>query len=74
MLQLAAMMDMTLAMVFRRIFGQGIIAAAVQVVLSFLCTTYIVFLTATHDINNIVNGKVVEKSGMIYQYSYLKQW
>lgn len=32
------------------------------------------YITATHDVNNSRSGKVMQKIGMIYQYSYEEQW
>lgn len=32
------------------------------------------FLTATHDVNNTASGKVMEKLGMTYMYSYEELW
>ena len=32
------------------------------------------FLTATHDVNNTASGKVMEKLGMRYMYSYEELW
>lgn len=55
-------------------WGKGIISEAVEAVLSFLSTTDIGFVTATHDVNNIGSGKVMEKNGMTYHYSYVEQW
>ncbi len=32
------------------------------------------FITATHDIHNSGSGKVMQKIGMKYQYSYQELW
>ena len=32
------------------------------------------YLTATHDVENPASGRVMEKLGMIYRYSYVEQW
>ena len=32
------------------------------------------FITATHDVVNINSGKVMQKIGMTYQYSYTERW
>lgn len=31
-------------------------------------------LTATHDVENPASGRVMEKLGMTYRYSYVEQW
>ena len=32
------------------------------------------FVTATHDVHNPHSGRVMQKLGMIYRYSYQEQW
>ena len=32
------------------------------------------FVTATHDVNNPGSGRVMQKLGMRYQYTYREQW
>lgn len=56
------------------LWGQGIITEACQEVIEFLREQDYKFITATHDVKNIASGKVMEKLGMTYQYSYVEQW
>ncbi|WP_271002099.1 GNAT family N-acetyltransferase [Listeria seeligeri] len=55
-------------------WGQGIVTEASEAVLDFLKSTDMNFITATHDIHNIGSGKVMEKIGLKYQYSYQELW
>ena len=32
------------------------------------------YITATHDLNNPASGRVMQKLGMTYRYSYVEQW
>lgn len=55
-------------------WGRGIVTEACSAVVAELRRAGIPFITATHDINNPQSGKVMEKIGMTYQYSYKEQW
>lgn len=54
-------------------WGQGIVTEASKAVLDSLKAT-MTFVTATHDIHNIGSGKVMQKMGLIYQYTYQELW
>lgn len=53
---------------------QGIITEAGQAVLKKLKQDGWSFVTATHDIKNPASGKVMQRLGMTYHYSYQEQW
>lgn len=53
---------------------QGIITEAAQMVVARAKQAGLPYLTATHDILNPNSGKVMEKLGMRYQYSYEEEW
>lgn len=55
-------------------WGQGIVTEAVATVVELLKDSSWNYITATHDINNLASGKVMEKIGMSYQYSYKELW
>lgn len=58
----------------REYWGQGIVTEATEAVLEFLRASNWNFITATHDVNNMASGKVMEKLQMKYEYSYKEQW
>lgn len=55
-------------------WNQGIVTEAAEAVIHYLRDHDYEFITATHDIDNISSGKVMEKLGMTYHYSYKEQW
>lgn len=55
-------------------WGQGLVTEASEAVLDFLKSTDIKFITATHDIHNVGSGKVMEKIGLEYKYTYQELW
>lgn len=55
-------------------WGQGLMTEAGQALISSLPVAIYPFLTATHDVKNPKSGKVMERLGMTYQYTYLEQW
>lgn len=55
-------------------WNQEIVTEAASAVISHLENSGYHFITATHDVNNIGSGKVMEKLGMEYQYSYKELW
>ncbi|MHC5550227.1 GNAT family N-acetyltransferase [Carnobacterium maltaromaticum] len=55
-------------------WGQGLVTEASEAVLDFLKYTDIKFITATHDIHNVGSGKVMEKIGLEYKYTYQELW
>ncbi|MGX7148160.1 GNAT family N-acetyltransferase [Enterococcus ureasiticus] len=55
-------------------WGKGLITEASEAVVHFLKAQGWAYITATHDIHNIGSGKVMQKIGMEYKYSYKEQW
>ncbi len=55
-------------------WNKGIISEAALKIVELLSKTNIGYITATHDINNPASGKIMEKIGMTYKYSYVEQW
>ncbi|WP_125761822.1 GNAT family N-acetyltransferase [Companilactobacillus hulinensis] len=55
-------------------WSQGIVTEAGIEFIKYLKSTDIPFVTATHDVNNFGSGKVMQKLGMDYQYSYEELW
>lgn len=55
-------------------WGKGLITEASEAVIHFLRAQGWRYITATHDIHNIGSGKVMQKIGMDYNYSYKEQW
>jgi len=53
---------------------QGIATEAGTAVIDYLRMTSLPFITATHDRHNVGSGKVMQKLGMQYAYSYEEQW
>lgn len=59
----------------RDYWHQGLATEAAQAVIKQIkCDRILPYLTATHDRNNPNSGKVMQKIGMTYQYSYEEQW
>lgn len=58
----------------RQAWHQGIAAEAAAAVLNRARTLGLPFVTATHDVNNPNSGRVMQKLGMRYQYSYEELW
>ena len=55
-------------------WGRGIAAEAAGAMADELRRVGQPYLTATHDVENPASGRVLEKLGMIYRYSYVEQW
>ena len=55
-------------------WGKGIAAEAGRAVLERCRRAGYPFVTATHDVHNPRSGRVMQKLGMIYRYSYQEQW
>ena len=58
----------------KELWGNGIVTKAGLAVISEMKRMGIKYITATHDIHNIASGRVMQKLGMTYQYSYQEQW
>jgi len=55
-------------------WNKGIITEAGSRVIEQLKVSGVPYITATHDVNNPRSGRVMEKLGMRYRYSYQEQW
>ena len=55
-------------------WNQGIVSEACLAVLEQVKNDGYLYVTATHDINNIASGKVMQKLKMKYMYSYQENW
>ena len=55
-------------------WNQGIITEAAAALISHACGLGVPYITATHDKNNPASGRVMEKLGMEYKYSYQELW
>lgn len=58
----------------KEFWGNGFVTEAGHAVIAELKNTGLKYITATHDIYNIASGRVMQKLGMTYQYSYEEQW
>lgn len=58
----------------KEFWNRGIITEACKAVLEQLKNDGIPYITATHDVNNPASGRVMQRLGMKYQYSYEEQW
>ena len=58
----------------KEFWGQGIVTEASQAVLAQMKKDGVPFVTATHDRENPGSGRVMQKLGMVYHYSYREQW
>ena len=55
-------------------WNKGIITEASLAIIERLKRAGYLYITATHDRNNIQSGVVMKKIGMSYCYSYIEQW
>lgn len=55
-------------------WNKGIVTEAGKALLEAAKSNGIPYITATHDRNNPQSGRVMQKLGMKYQYSYEEQW
>lgn len=53
---------------------KGIVSEACRAVIERAGKDGVLFITATHDINNPRSGSVMKALGMKYRYSYTEQW
>lgn len=58
----------------KEFWHKGITTEACTAVIGQLKHDGIVYITATHDVNNSRSGGVMKQLGMKYQYSYEEQW
>lgn len=58
----------------KEFWGQGIVTEAARAVVEQARREGLPYITATHDRKNPRSGRVMEKLGMEYQYSYEEQW
>ncbi|GIN74217.1 N-acetyltransferase [Bacillus sp. J14TS2] len=55
-------------------WSRGIVTEASEKIIEFLKSKEWKYITATHDVHNVASGKVMQKLGMEYKYSYKEQW
>lgn len=55
-------------------WGQGLVAESCSAIIEQLRQDGFSYITATHDRNNPQSGRVMQKIGMQYKYSYVEQW
>lgn len=53
---------------------KGIMTEAAAALIINLRADGVPYITATHDVNNPASGKVMQRIGMQYKYSYKEQW
>lgn len=58
----------------KEFWRRGIVTEAAKAVLEQIKKDGFPFVTATHDVNNPASGRVMQKAGMKYCYSYEEQW
>lgn len=58
----------------REYWGKGLMTEAASALIRILRDSSISYITATHDVSNIGSGRVMEKIGMDYKYSYEERW
>lgn len=58
----------------KEFWGRGIVTEAGRAVVEQVKRDGLPYITATHDRNNPASGRVMEKIGMKYRYSYGEQW
>lgn len=58
----------------KEFWNQGIVTEAGKAVIEQTKKDGIPYITATHDVHNHGSGKVMQKVGMKYCYSYEEQW
>ncbi len=58
----------------KEFWHKGIVTTASKAVVAKIADAGYEYITATHDTNNLYSGKVMEKLGMSYRYSYVEQW
>lgn len=52
----------------------GIITEASNEVIKYLKTSELPYITATHDKFNVASGRVLQKIGLSYKYSFIELW
>lgn len=58
----------------KKYWHKGIVTEASKAVLEQVKNDGLLFVTATHDINNPRSGSVMKALGMSYKYTYIEQW
>ncbi len=58
----------------REYWGRGVMTEAGRAVLQRLRESGFDHVTATHDVRNPASGRVMQKLGMTYRYSYKERW
>lgn len=55
-------------------WGKGLVTECCLAVIEQLKIDGFTYITATHDKNNLKSGRVMQKIGMQYKYSYVEMW
>ncbi len=58
----------------KEFWGHGYATEAALAVLDFVREQGVLYVTATHDVNNPASGRVMQRLGMHYCYSYKELW
>lgn len=58
----------------KEFWNKGIITEAATAAIELFRSEGVGYITATHDINNPASGRVMQKIGMKYMYSYEELW
>lgn len=58
----------------KKLWHMGIATEAVKAIMEHMKNAGYTYITATHDVKNPNSGKVMQKLGMEYKYSYVEQW
>ena len=58
----------------KEFWHRGIVTEAGKAVIEQVKNDGLLYVTATHDVNNPRSGEVMKKLGMSYKYSYEEQW
>ncbi|HPZ15810.1 MAG TPA: GNAT family N-acetyltransferase [Sphaerochaeta sp.] len=58
----------------REFWNRGIVTEACRAVIGQLERDGVPYITATHDIDNAASGRVMQKLGMSYRYTYRELW
>lgn len=60
--------------ILQEYWGKGLVAECCLAVVDQLKKDGFTYITATHDKNNLKSGRVMQKIGMEYKYSYVEMW
>lgn len=60
--------------ILQEYWGKGLVVECCLAVIEQLKKDGFSYITATHDKNNLNSGRVMQKIGMEYKYSYVEMW